>query len=106
MNFGIFNQQWLWADGTMNTATSPMLQRKRQFETHYNMARQRKNSGYLLFIDTNILLDFYRIRKSDISLKYLKEIEDNLDKLILTSQVEMEFRKNRQIVILEALTEI
>lgn len=82
------------------------IQRKRQFETHYNMARQRKNSGYLLFIDTNILLDFYRIRKSDISLKYLKEIEDNLDKLILTSQVEMEFRKNRQIVILEALTEI
>jgi hypothetical protein len=70
------------------------------------MKRQRKNSGYLLFIDTNILLDFYRIRKSDISLKYLQEIENNQDKLILTSQVEMEFRKNRQITILESLTEV
>lgn len=70
------------------------------------MARQRKKSGYLVFIDTNILLDFYRIRKSDISLKYLQEIENNFDKLILTSQVEMEFRKNRQIAILESLTEV
>lgn len=66
----------------------------------------RKNNGYLLFIDTNILLDFYRIRKSDISLKYLQEIENNQDKLILTSQVEMEFRKNRQIAILESLSEL
>lgn len=29
----------------------------------------------LIFIDTNIFLDFYRIRKSDVSLKYLEEIE-------------------------------
>jgi predicted nucleic acid-binding protein len=70
------------------------------------MARQRKISGYLIFIDTNILLDFYRIRRSDISLKYLEQIENNKDKLILTSQVEMEFRKNRQTVILEALGEV
>lgn len=70
------------------------------------MAKRRKNSGYLIFIDTNILLDFYRIRKSDISLKYLHEIENNKDKLILTSQVEMEFRKNRQSVILEAFGEV
>lgn len=60
----------------------------------------------LIFIDTNILLDFYRIRKSDISLKYLEEIEKHTDKLILTNQVEMEFRKNRQKVILEALGEV
>lgn len=70
------------------------------------MGGKRKNSGYLIFIDTNILLDFYRIRKSDISLKYLQEIENNKDRLILTSQVEMEFRKNRQIVILEAFGEV
>ncbi len=25
----------------------------------------------LLFVDTNVLLDFYRIRKTDISTKYL-----------------------------------
>jgi hypothetical protein len=60
----------------------------------------------LIFIDTNILLDFYRIRKSDISLKYLHEIEAHKEKLILTNQVEMEFRKNRQKVILEALGEV
>jgi|SRR5690606_38033122 len=70
------------------------------------MGKRRKNSGYLIFIDTNILLDFYRIRKSDISLKYLEEIENNKDKLILTSQVEMEFRKNRQSAILEAFGEV
>lgn len=60
----------------------------------------------LIFIDTNILLDFYRIRKSDISLKYLEEIEKHKELLILTNQVEMEFRKNRQIVILEAFGEV
>lgn len=70
------------------------------------MGGKRKSSGYLIFIDTNILLDFYRIRKSDISLKYLEEIENNKDKLILTSQVEMEFRKNRQVAILEAFGEV
>lgn len=70
------------------------------------MPKNRKKAGYLIFIDTNILLDFYRIRKSDISLKYLQEIEAHRDKLILTSQVEMEFRKNRQSAIIEALGEI
>jgi hypothetical protein len=60
----------------------------------------------LIFIDTNILLDFYRIRKSDISLKYLEQIEKHKGILILTSQVEMEFRKNRQSVILEAFGEV
>lgn len=60
----------------------------------------------LIFIDTNILLDFYRIRKSEISLKYLAEIETHKNILILTSQVEMEFRKNRQSVILDAFNEV
>lgn len=60
----------------------------------------------LIFIDTNILLDFYRIRKTDISLKYLLEIEKHKSALILTSQVEMEFRKNRQKVIMEAYQEL
>lgn len=57
----------------------------------------------LLFIDTNILLDFYRERKSDVSMKFLKQIEACKDRLILGSQVEMEYKKNRQIVILESL---
>ena len=57
----------------------------------------------LIFIDTNIFLDFYRIRKSDVSLKYLEEIEKHVNLIITTSQVEMEFKKNRQSVILNSL---
>lgn len=57
----------------------------------------------LLFIDTNILLDFYRERKSDVSIKFLEQMEAVKDRLILGSQVEMEYKKNRQIVILESL---
>lgn len=70
------------------------------------MAKKIEKLDALIFIDTNILLDFYRIRKSDISLKYLSEMEAHKEKLILTNQVEMEFRKNRQKVILESLTEV
>lgn len=57
----------------------------------------------LLFVDTNILLDFYRIRKSDISTKYLEQLEACKDRLITGSQVEMEYKKNRQGVIVESL---
>ncbi len=57
----------------------------------------------LLFIDTNILLDFYRDRKSDVSMRFLEQIEKIKDRLILGSQVEMEYKKNRQHVILESL---
>ncbi|WP_321529250.1 PIN domain-containing protein [Sedimenticola selenatireducens] len=57
----------------------------------------------LIFIDTNIFLDFYRIRKSDVSMSYLELIDKHKDLIILGSQVEMEFKKNRQKVILETL---
>lgn len=56
----------------------------------------------LLFVDTNVLLDFYRIRKSDIGTKYLEQLEACKDRLIIGAQVEMEYKKNRQRVILEA----
>lgn len=57
----------------------------------------------LLFVDTNVLLDFYRIRKTDISLKYLEQLEACRDRLIIGSQIEMEYKKNRQRVIVESL---
>jgi predicted nucleic acid-binding protein len=57
----------------------------------------------LIFIDTNIYLDFYRIRKSDVSIKYLNEIETHKDIIITISQVEMEYKKHRQNAIFEAL---
>ena len=70
------------------------------------MAKEIETLDALIFIDTNILLDFYRIRKSNVSLKYLQQIKNHLDLLITSSQVEMEFKKNRQTVILESITEI
>ncbi|MFZ3084132.1 PIN domain-containing protein [Rhodoferax ferrireducens] len=57
----------------------------------------------LLFVDTNVLLDFYRIRKTDISLKYLEQLEACKDRLIVGSQIEMEYKKNRQRAIVESL---
>jgi hypothetical protein len=54
---------------------------------------------YLIFIDTNILLDFYRVRGRESGLSILKHIDNHLDRFITTNQVEMEFKKNRQRVI-------
>jgi len=57
----------------------------------------------LIFIDTNIYLDFYRIRGTDATLSILKHFDTNRDHIITTSEVEMEYKKNRQRVILESL---
>ena len=56
----------------------------------------------MIAIDTNILLDFYRLRGREKGLSILDHIDDNLDRFITGSQVEMEFKKNRQRVILES----
>lgn len=56
----------------------------------------------LIFIDTNIFLDFYRLR-NETSLKYLEEINKHKNLLIFTRQVEMEFKKNRQKVLLDSI---
>lgn len=69
------------------------------------MAQNNNEMNALLFVDTNILLDFYRIRKSDVSMKYLEQLEACKDRLIIGSQVEMEYKKNRQKVIIEALNQ-
>ena len=53
------------------------------------------NLDALLFVDTNVLLDFYRIRNIDISTKYLEQLEACKERLILGSQIEMEYKKNR-----------
>ncbi|MHA8088147.1 PIN domain-containing protein [Aquirufa sp. Wall-65K1] len=71
------------------------------------MAKKKveENLDALIFIDTNIFLDFYRIQNANTSLKYIEEILNHLDKIIVTSQVEMEYKKNRQKVINDALIE-
>ena len=58
-------------------------------------------SNYLVFVDTNILLDFYRFRRES-GLVLLQRFDKIHDRLITTYQVEMEFKKNRQRVILDA----
>jgi hypothetical protein len=58
----------------------------------------------LIFIDTNIYLDFYRVRGTDATLSILKHFDVNHDRIITTSEVEMEYKKNRQKVIIESLS--
>src|SRR6266566_3724206 len=64
------------------------------------------SATYLIFIDTNILLDFYRVRGRESGLSILKHIDDNLERFITTNQVEMEFKKNRQHVFLQSDKEL
>lgn len=70
------------------------------------MAKKPEKLDALIFIDTNIFLDFYRIRRTDISMKYLEEIVKHKDIIITSSQVEMEYKKNRQSAILESISEV
>lgn len=65
-------------------------------------AKKTKTIDALLFIDTNIFLDFYRVRGRDGGLSVLANLAAHQECLIVTSQVEMEFMKNRQDAILEA----
>jgi hypothetical protein len=59
----------------------------------------------LLFIDTNIWLDFYRAR-NEAGLGLLSHAEAISDKIIMTYQLESEFKRNRQTVILEGMKEL
>lgn len=57
----------------------------------------------LIFIDTNIFLDFYRYPQGSAVLPILSHLDTNHDKIITGNQVEMEFKKNRQKVILDSI---
>lgn len=59
----------------------------------------------LLFIDTNIWLDFYRA-KNETALQLLRRVEKIADKLVVTYQLESEFKKNRQAAILEGMKQL
>lgn len=59
----------------------------------------------MLFIDTNILLDFYRIGGVSAD-RQLRLLEKHKASLILTNQVWMEFLKNRQKVIVATIKDI
>jgi hypothetical protein len=59
----------------------------------------------LLFIDTNIWLDFYRAR-NETGLQLLAHTEAIIDRIIVTYQLESEFKTNRQAAILEGMKEL
>lgn len=53
----------------------------------------------LMFVDTNVLLDLYRLPKQSLR-EFLAALENASPHLIMSFHVEMEFKKNRQKVIL------
>jgi hypothetical protein len=65
----------------------------------------KKTQKPLLFVDTNIYLDFYRAG-GEAGLTLLEHIQTVSDLLIITDQVEVEFLNNRQRVISEALKQL
>ena len=59
----------------------------------------------LVFIDTQIFLDFYRLPGREALERQLEYIDKSKDSMIISSQVEMEFKKNRQAVLRALLKE-
>jgi len=57
------------------------------------------------FVDTNIFLDFYR-ESNEATLSLLERLKPVRDRVICTYQVEMEFLKNRQRVLLDSLAKM
>ena len=55
----------------------------------------------LVFIDTNIFLDFYRMGSGQGALRQLALLNQVNDKIITTYQVEMEYKKHRQEMVVE-----
>ncbi len=67
------------------------------------MAKSKTAKLPLLFVDTNIWLDFYRQRQSDVALELLAKLESVADHIVVTNILDMEYRKNRQTAIAEGL---
>ncbi len=59
----------------------------------------------VLFIDANIWLDFYRIRK-DAQKSLLQHLESQSDLIVTTNQIEMEYKKHRQLEMVGSIKEM
>lgn len=66
------------------------------------MTRSGTNEKWLIFVDTNILLDFYRM-PGPSTRRQLESLERHKHILITSDQIRMEFLKNRQKVIIETI---
>jgi predicted nucleic acid-binding protein len=63
------------------------------------------NENWLVFVDTNILLDFYRLG-SESANRQLSALEKHKGSIITCEQVHMEYLKNRQKVIIENIKQL
>ena len=68
-------------------------------------AKPRRATKWLVFVDTNVLLDLYRLPGASAK-RTLAALERHQESLILTDQVWMEFQKHRQKVISETIKTI
>ncbi len=59
----------------------------------------------VLFIDANIWLDFYRIRK-DAQKSLLEHLESQSELIVTTNQIEMEYKKHRQFEMVGSIREM
>lgn len=64
-----------------------------------------QSGDWLVFVDTNIFLDFYRQSGPSVD-RLLAALEKHTDRLITGDQVRMEFYKNRQKVIQKSLSDL
>ena len=62
------------------------------------MPKETNSRSYLMFVDANIFLDYYRTITNP-TLSLLGKLDTAKDKLIISCQTEMEFKKNRRSVI-------
>lgn len=60
----------------------------------------------LLFVDANIYLDFYRIRDSELEKKWLDNLYEYAETLIMTEQCYMEILKNRHKAINDSFKQV
>jgi hypothetical protein len=67
--------------------------------------RQRSPQSWLLFIDANILLDFYRLQ-GESAIRTLALLDKHKDSLILGDQLRMEFMNNRQRAVLAGIEKV
>ena len=61
--------------------------------------------SWLIFVDTNIMLDFYR-KPGENAGRQIASLRKHLNSIIVTEQVKMEFLNNRQKAISEMLEQM
>lgn len=69
------------------------------------MARAPARENWLIFVDTNIMLDFYRMPGESVE-RQIAGLERHEHALVITEQVQMEYLKHRQRVIVDSIKHI